>query len=121
MKPDRTYELVIHSPPATFLLKQAAGIQRGTMYPGKEIAGKITLKHLYEIAKIKLEDPPNALLSLQDMCNLLIGSARTCGIEVVRELDAVEYGQFLEERKEIVDQQKKELEEKKQAKMLRTG
>lgn len=62
---DRTYELVIHSPPATFLIKQAAGIDRGAMYPGKEISGKITLKHLYEIAKIKLEDPPNALLSLE--------------------------------------------------------
>lgn len=62
---DRTYELVIHSPPATFFLKQAAGIPRGAMYPGNEVSGKITRKHLYEIAKIKLEDPPNALLSLE--------------------------------------------------------
>jgi large subunit ribosomal protein L11 len=31
---DRTYELVIHQPPATFLLKQAAGIQRGAMHSG---------------------------------------------------------------------------------------
>lgn len=62
---EKTYELVIHSPPATFFLKQAAGIQRGAMYPGKEVAGKITRKHLYEIAKIKLADPPNALLTLQ--------------------------------------------------------
>lgn len=62
---DRSYELVIHAPPATFLLKQAAGIQKAAMFPGSEISGKITLKHLYEIAKIKLEDPPNALLSLE--------------------------------------------------------
>lgn len=62
---DRSYELVIHSPPATFLLKQAAGIQRGAMFPKKEVAGKITLKHLYEIAMIKLQDPPNALLTPQ--------------------------------------------------------
>ena len=91
------------------------------MFPGREIAGKVTLKHIYEIAAIKLQDPPNALLSIQDMCNLLIGSARCCGIKVVKDLDPVEYGKFLEERKLIVDQQKKELEEKKQAKMLRTG
>lgn len=65
VNPDRSYQLVIHSPPATFMLKQAAGVQRGAMYPGKETSGKITRKHLYEIAKIKLEDPPNALLSLQ--------------------------------------------------------
>ena len=62
---DRTYELVIHSPPATFFIKQAAGIAKGTMYPGKEIAGKITHKHLYEIAQIKLQDPPNALLTIE--------------------------------------------------------
>lgn len=65
VNPDRTYQLVIHAPPATFLLKQAAGIHRGAMYPGNETSGKITRKHLYEIAKIKLEDPPNALLSLK--------------------------------------------------------
>lgn len=62
---DRSYNLVIHSPPASFLLKQAAGIQRGTMTPGKEVAGMITLKHLYEIAAIKIQDPPNALLNMK--------------------------------------------------------
>jgi len=57
--------LAIHHPPATFFLKQAAGIQRGTMTPGKEVAGMITLKHLYEIAAIKIQDPPNVLLTMQ--------------------------------------------------------
>lgn len=65
VNPDRTYELTIHAPPATFLLKQAAGIQRGAMFPGKEVSGKITYKHLYEIAQIKMQDPPNGLLTLQ--------------------------------------------------------
>lgn len=65
---DRTYNLEIHSPPATFLLKQAAGIQRGAMFPGKETTGKITLKHLYEIAQIKLKDPPNVMLSAEVYC-----------------------------------------------------
>lgn len=40
-------------------------MQRGTMTPGHEVAGKITLKHLYEIAAIKIQDPPNALLTMQ--------------------------------------------------------
>lgn len=65
MNSDRSYDLVIHNPPATFFLKQAAGIQRGTMTPGREVAGMITLKHLYEIAAIKIQDPPNALLTMQ--------------------------------------------------------
>lgn len=65
---DRSYDLQIHSPPATFFIKQAAGIQRGAMSPGKEISGKITIKHLYEIALIKKEDPPNALLTMEVSC-----------------------------------------------------
>ena len=88
---------------------------------GHEIAGKITLKHVYEIAKIKQLDPPNKFLPLQVICQQVISSAHTCGIEVVHKLDAHEYAQFLEERKMIVDEQLKELLEKKEAKMLRTG
>ncbi|EDW81583.1 uncharacterized protein Dwil_GK10947 [Drosophila willistoni] len=118
---DRTYDLTIHHPPATFFLKQAAGIQRGTMTPGREVAGMITLKHLYEIAQIKIQDPPNVMLTMQQMCEMLIGIARTCGIKVVRDLDATEYGQFLEERKVIVEEQRRDLQEKRDAKMLRTG
>ncbi|EDV91449.1 39S ribosomal protein L11, mitochondrial [Drosophila grimshawi] len=121
MNSDRSYDLVIHHPPATFFLKQAAGIQRGTMTPGREVAGMITLKHLYEIAEIKIQDPPNALITMQQMCEMLIGIARTCGIKVVRHLDSTEYAQFLEERKVIVEDQRRELQEKREAKMLRTG
>jgi large subunit ribosomal protein L11 len=88
---------------------------------GTEVAGKITLKHIYEIAKIKSEDPPLECVSLEIICKMMIGTARSCGIEIVKHLDPVEYGQFLEERKIIIERQKKELEEKKEARMLRTG
>jgi large subunit ribosomal protein L11 len=88
---------------------------------GKEVAGKITLKHVYEIARIKSEDPPLECTPLKVICGMLIGTARSCGIEVVRHLDPVEYGEFLEERKLIIEQQRKELDEKKEARMLRTG
>jgi len=117
---DRSYELVIHQPPATFFLKQAAGIQRGVMEPGREVAGKITLKHLYEIAAIKAQDPPNALLTMEQMCSMLVGIARTCGIEIVRDLDPAEYAQFLEARQIVVDTQKQELQEKREARMMRS-
>lgn len=46
---------------------------------------------------------------------------RSCGIEVVRQLDAKEYGEFLKERARIVEEQKKELQEKREAKLLRSG
>lgn len=58
---------------------------------------------------------------LEEICRWVIGTAKSCGIKVVRDLDAKEYGEFLEERKAIVEQQKKELQEKKEAKMLRTA
>lgn len=91
------------------------------MYPGKETGGRITLKHLYEIAAIKIQDPPNALFTMRQMCMSLIGTARTCGIEVVRDLDAKDYETFLQERQVVVEEQRRELQEKREAKMLRTG
>lgn len=80
------------------------------------------LKQIYEIALIKSEDPPLQIFSLQDICKMLVGIAKSCGIEVVKDdIDPVEYGKFLEERKIIIEDQKKELQEKREAKMLRTG
>lgn len=88
---------------------------------GSEVAGKITLKHVYEIAKIKSEDPPLELFELQDICKMVIATARTCGIEVVRELDPKEYEQFLEQRKIYAEEFRQELDAIKEAKMLRTA
>ena len=42
INPDRSYNLVIHHPTATYFLKQAAGVKRGAMHPGKEVTGYIT-------------------------------------------------------------------------------
>nr|CAG4648377.1 EOG090X0I63 [Moina brachiata]SVE93363.1 EOG090X0I63 [Moina brachiata] len=121
VNPDRSFDLTIHQPPVTFFLKQAAGIQRAAMNPYNEVAGKVTLKHVYEIAKIKQQDPPMQILSLETICKQILGIAQTCGIQVVHSLDAIEYGKFLQERKVIVEEQLKELQAKKEARMLRTG
>nr|CAG4647541.1 EOG090X0I63 [Megafenestra aurita]SVE92759.1 EOG090X0I63 [Megafenestra aurita] len=118
---DRSFDLVIHQPPVTYFLKQAAGITRAAMKPCHQIAGKVTLKHVYEIAKIKQQDPPLKILSIETICKQIIGIARSCGIEVVPKLDAEEYGEFLKQRKLEVDEELKELQAKKEARMLRTG
>lgn len=52
---------------------------------------------------------------------MLIGIARSCGIQVVRNLNAEEYAEFLKERTKIMDAQRQELQEKREARMLRTG
>jgi len=89
--------------------------------PGNEVAGKITLKHVYEIAKIKATDPPMEFVPMEEICAGIIGTARSAGVEVVRDYDPKEYAEFLKERADIVEQQKKELQEIKEAKMMRTA
>lgn len=118
---DKAFDLDIHLPPASFFIKQAAGIDLGAVEPGHEVAGYITLRHVYEIAKLKLEDPPNALKTHEQMCLSIIGTARSCGVEVVRDLDAEWYGKFLAERKIIIAQQRAAQDEERDAKMMRTG
>merc|ERR1711988_226638 len=118
--PDRTFSLAIHQPTGSYLLRKAAGVKKGAMYPGKEVCGRLSLKHIYEIAKIKAQDPTNDTVPLRKICSLLIGQAHSCGIEVVREdLDPKELGQFLKERRKIVEEQENELFEAKQAKLMR--
>lgn len=53
---DRTFKFQIKTPPTSLLLKRAAGITSGSTKPGSEVAGNVSLKHIHEIAKIKLKD-----------------------------------------------------------------
>jgi len=121
VNPDRSYNLVIHHPTNSYFLKQAAGVKRGAMYPGREVTGYITRKHLYEIALVKSQDPPLQMVDLQEVCRQLIDSANSLGIKVVDSIDPVEYQEFLEDRKRIVQEQKDELQAAKEAKLLRTA
>jgi large subunit ribosomal protein L11 len=71
------------------MLMRAAGIEprknrlRGSMNPGKDEIGKISLKHLYEIAKIKRTEPRLSVLSEEAMVKCLIGSCKSMGLTVV--------------------------------------
>ncbi|VDK45432.1 unnamed protein product [Anisakis simplex] len=121
IKPDRTYDLEICSPTTSWLLKRAAGIRRGKQFPN-EIVGKLSVKHIYEIAKVKSQDKCLVGVPLQDICRMIIKSCRTIGIEVTHEdLNPDEYREFLDKRRQIVQEQLKQLAEKKAAKMLRTA
>jgi large subunit ribosomal protein L11 len=83
IKPDRTFTFITKSPPTPFLLKRAAGIEKGASNPGTEVIGKVSLKHVYEIAKIKQQDSNLKHLSLQSICGSIIGVAKSIGIQVV--------------------------------------
>lgn len=60
--PDRTFTFEIKTPPTSLLLKRAAGITTGSGKPGSadSIAGTVSMKHVYEIAKIKMSDVKGA-------------------------------------------------------------
>ena len=77
---DRSFSFVTKSPPASALLKQAAGIAKGSSNPGKEFVGEVTLEQVREIAKVKMED-----LNAEQMdmaVNIIKGSAKSMGLKV---------------------------------------
>ena len=52
---DRSFQFVVKPPPTSWFIKKAASLQKGSEKPGHESAGKVSIKYLYEIAKIKHE------------------------------------------------------------------
>ncbi|MFC1549038.1 50S ribosomal protein L11 [Candidatus Omnitrophota bacterium] len=77
---DRTFSFIIKSPPASVLLKRAAGIAKASGNPKAEKVGKVTLEQVKEIAKEKMEDL-NAV-NMEGAVEVIKGSARSMGIEV---------------------------------------
>eukprot|EP00030_Apusomonadida_sp_AF-17_P007621 a842189_308.p1 GENE.a842189_308~~a842189_308.p1 ORF type:complete len:158 (-),score=25.78 a842189_308:23-469(-) len=78
---DRTFKIGLGTPPASYLLKMAAGVEKGAAKTGSEVVGEVSLKQIYEIAKIKNVGKRS---SLESMCRSIVGSARSMGIRVVR-------------------------------------
>ncbi|TBU48504.1 mitochondrial ribosomal protein L11 [Dichomitus squalens] len=83
VQPDRSFSFITKTPPTAYFLKKAAGIEKGTGRPGHDIVGTVSLKHVYEIAKIKQSDAHLKHLSLEKISKSVIGTARTIGIQVV--------------------------------------
>ena len=70
------------SPPASYFIKQAAGISSGSQKPGHQSAATISLKHLHGIAEVKQKDTPN--VPVESVVKALIGTCRAMGIKVVK-------------------------------------
>lgn len=67
----------------SYLLKKAAKIDKGSGAPGSDKVGTVSLKHVYEIAKIKCNDEALKALGEERVARGVIGSARSLGIDVV--------------------------------------
>ena len=78
---DKSFTFITKSPPASALLKKAAGIASGSKVPNKDKVGKVTKKQVLEIVKIKMADM-NAN-NEEAACRIVAGTARSMGIEVV--------------------------------------
>lgn len=90
VRPDRSFHFDVRTPQTSWLLLNAAeipiskkGKRKGAAKPGHEVAGAVSLKHVYEIAKIKQSELRLSGLSLEGMCRAVIHQAKSMGISVV--------------------------------------
>ena len=78
---DRTFSFVTKTPPASYFIKKAAKLAKGSKAPGRDaVAGSVTMAQVREIAEKKMVD-----LNANDIdqaCKMIIGSARSMGISV---------------------------------------
>ncbi len=79
---DRSFTFITKTPPTSVLLKKAAKIDKGSGEPKKNIVGKVTMKDVEEIAKIKM--PDLNCTDLEAAIKTVIGTAKSMGIEVVK-------------------------------------
>ncbi len=78
---DRSFTFVTKTPPAAVLLLRAAGVEKGAAKPGQQVVAKVSRAQVREIARTKLPDLNAA--SLEAAESMVIGTARSMGIEVV--------------------------------------
>ncbi|PCH46836.1 MAG: 50S ribosomal protein L11 [Hyphomicrobiales bacterium] len=77
---DKSFTFKMKTPPASYLLKKAAGLKSASKEPGREVAGSVTRDQVREIAEVKMKD-----LNANDIDQAMLiieGSARSMGLEV---------------------------------------
>ncbi|MCJ1275720.1 hypothetical protein MMC21_003523 [Puttea exsequens] len=90
VRPDRSFHFELRTPTTSYLLLQAANVKerkgrvRGSIAPGKESLGEVSLKHVYDIAKIKQSELRLSGLPLEGLCRSVIAQAKSIGVTVVR-------------------------------------
>ncbi len=78
---DKSFSFEMKTPPASWYLKKAAGVNKGSQEPGRDVAGKVTKAQIREIVEAKMKD-----LNARDeeaAMKIIEGSARSMGLEVV--------------------------------------
>jgi large subunit ribosomal protein L11 len=88
---DRSFKFDVRSPPTSYLILKAAGMEKGPAQPSPERAsGYITPEAVYEIARLKQKDEMRWHLPLEGVARSVIGTARSMGVQVREAVDDVE-------------------------------
>ena len=83
---DRSFTFEIKPPPTSYFIKKASGLEKGSQKPGHESAGRVSVKYIYEIAKIKQKvDDDLADHDLEGICQQILGTCKSMGIDVVED------------------------------------
>jgi large subunit ribosomal protein L11 len=78
---DGSFTFILKTPPASVLLKKAAGVEKGSAIPNREKVGKVTRAQIREIAELKMKDL-NAL-DIEGAMRQIEGTARNMGLQVI--------------------------------------
>jgi large subunit ribosomal protein L11 len=78
---DRSFSFETKTPPASYFIKQAAGLPKGSSEPGRDVAGAVRMSQLREIAEKKMVDLNSN--DVEAACRMLAGTARSMGIQVM--------------------------------------
>lgn len=83
IQPDRSFTFITKTPPCSYFLKKTTGLEKGPAKPGHETLATISVKHVFEIARIKATDEHMKHIPLESIARMIVGSAKTLGIQVV--------------------------------------
>ena len=95
---DRSYDFKLHTTPASFLLKKAAKVDKGSATPNAQNVGKVTLDQVKEIAEYKQPDLNAG--SLEAAISMIVGTAKSLGIEVEGDKSTIATDEVVEQMTE---------------------
>ncbi|VVB10176.1 unnamed protein product [Arabis nemorensis] len=84
---DNSFDFTLKSPTVSWFIKKAAGIDKGSTRPGHLTVTTLSVRHVYEIAKVKQTDPFCQYMPLESICKSIIGTAKSMGIKIVQDLE----------------------------------
>lgn len=80
---DRSFAFSVQSPPTSWLLRQALGLEKLSPRPSDVVVGTLSLKHIYHVALLKQTDDALKGLGLEAVCSRILAQANAMGIQVV--------------------------------------